>query len=517
MRLSRLALLTAALLTLTAAPVLAHPTAPLDASDPTDLTYASTDNVEHHGRFPEHAGNAGGRLSDDGALFYLTDPRGVYIYDVSTPQAPQLLGSLALYQQRIGAALAQEDPDTNGEILLVDGATTPVGTAQLHVVDVSDPTDLRILSTVDVTDHTWTCVSDGPAAEEAPGRSTNGRGHGNGKGMPAAPHATEPVEVNTCAYAYGRTGHIVDLTDPTEATLLPTTWRAAIGYGDRSNSPYTHDLTEIRPGLVMSAGVDAVLMDTADPTTPVRLAAVEGQDRFTSLGYHSVEWADDGHAPYMVLGTEIAPSGATNLAGSDCEGENSVIETWDAREILAALDDYRAGASADEAFADAAFHRVDTYDAGGRGIFLDGQAPGHVLYCAHWMDLHSQFDAGGPMVVSYYDRGTRFVDVADDGTMSERGWIVPADGYSGSARWITDSVVYVMDYRRGMEVVELTAEPATGVRHHTTDLALTSSARIAHRHGPLAGPLAGYLALATLAVLLFGTELHRLRHRSAAR
>jgi hypothetical protein len=489
----RAVLAVAAIIALAAAPAAAHPTQALDPTSPTDLTFAATDNVEHHGRFPEHTGTAGGRLSADGSLFYLTDPRGVYVYDVTEPRSPQLLGSVAVFQQQLGAALAQEDPDTNGEILLVDGAPTPVGLPQLQVVDVSDPSSPAILSSLDVTDHTWTCVS-GPAPAS--------------KGKKAR---TAEAERNTCAYAYGRTGHIVDLRDPANPELLPTTWRAAVGYGDRSNSPYTHDLTEIRPGLVMSAGADAILMDTRDPAAPVRLAAVEGQDRFSSLGYHSVEWSQDGRAPYVVLGTEIAPSGPTNLAGSDCEGENSVIETWDASEIVDAVDAYERGRPLDRAFAGAEFRLVDAYDAGGRGIFLDGQAPGHVLYCAHWMDLHPDFDAGGKMAVSYYDRGTRFVEADADGHMRELGWIVPAEGYSGSARWITDSVVYVMDYRRGMEVVELLDTPATGVHTSTDLIALTSGIE---GPSPLEHPAVPYLALAVFGVLLFGTELqHRLRRR----
>jgi hypothetical protein len=208
-------------------------------------------------------------------------------------------------------------------------------------------------------------------------------------------------------------------------------------------------------------------MDTSDPTRPLRLTAIEQEDRFPSLGYHSVEWARRGSSPWLVAGTEIAPAGATNAAGSDCEGENSVIETWDAREVVQALRSYRPGTGA-KGMRGAQFRRVDAFDAGGRGLFLDGQAPGHLLYCAHWMDLHPDFRDSGRMAVSYYDRGTRFVDVDRAGRMTEIGWIVPADGYSGSARWISRDVVYVMDYRRGLEVVRLVDRPARGVRSVTS-------------------------------------------------
>ena len=449
-------LLTATLLAMTvvAGPAAAHPTSALDPTLPTDLTFQATDNVSYLGRFPEHTGTAGGRLSDDGTRFYLTDPRGVYVYDTTEPESPTLLGSMILFQNTTGAALAQEDPDTDGRILLVDGSTMPSTGSKLHVIDVSDPeAGLSVLSTVEVTDHTWTCVT-----------------------------GTVDGEQVGCAYAYGRTGHIVDLTDPSAPALLDYTWREAVDYGARSNSPYTHDLTEIRPGLVMSAGSTAILMDTTDPTAPFELTRIEQPDRFSSLGYHSVEWADGGRAPHLVMGTEIAPvpanglpSAAENTGGSNCRGENSVIETWDARAVIAELDAREAGETGP---LEATFTRIDTFDAAGRGIFLEGGAPAHVLYCAHWMDLHRGYDVdGGLMAVSYYDRGTRFVDVSAGGGMREIGWITALESYSGSARWISDDVVYVMDYRRGMEVVSVDADREAGGTYDSegTLVALTSS------------------------------------------
>jgi len=440
---------------LSAVPALAHPGVALDPTQPFDVTYSATDNVEHLGRFPEHAGTAGGALSEDGRLFYLTDPRGVHVYDTSEPATPRKLGSLALYQTTTGAALAQEDVDTNGEILLVDAATSPASTgSQLRVVDVSDPEDLELLASVPVTDHTWTCVT---------GTDDTGA-------------------TNSCAYAYGRTGHVVDLTDPAQPALLPGTWRKAVGYGDRSNSPYTHDLTEIRPGLVMSAGSSAVLMDTTDPTAPVRLTAIEQEGRFSSLGYHSVEWARGGTDRFLVLGTEIAPtplpglpSATQNTAGSDCQGDNSVIETWDARAVVDALERYEVDRDP-RVFDGVGFTRIDAYDVPGRGLFLDGKSLGSQLYCAHWMELHPSFKKGGLVAVAYYDRGTRFVRVGRDGVMSEVGWITPADGYTGSPQWVSDDVVYVMDYRRGMEVLRLTDVPAKKVVHRQADVIAPASA-----------------------------------------
>ncbi len=474
------AALGATMLLSTAAPALAHPTIQLDPALPLDVTHWKTDNVEYLGRFPEHASTAGGRLVGD--TFYVTDGKGVFAYDVTTPESPSLLGALPLPQHGAGLALAQEDPDTDGEIMILD-ANVPgqTGTARFTVVDVSDPANMSVLAQISgLSDHTWTCVS---ATDE-------------GK----------------CDYAYGRSGGIVDLTDPSKPALLPFTWRAFVKYGNSGNSPYTHDLTQIRPGLVMSAGADSILMDTTDPLRPVRLAMIEGQSRFSSLGMHSVEWSNGGADSLMVAGTEIAPSGATNTGGSDCVGENSVVESYDTSALQAALTAYYDVDGPDyrnkDLFDGLTFEKKDAFDAGARGIFIQGQAPGHVLYCAHWMELHPDFADGGLMAVSYYDRGTRFVNIAADGSMEEVGWMTPAEGYSGSVQWITDEIVYVMDYRRGMEVLRLKPAEATGVVAHGFDVVAAGSVVSPLHHGdeglPLQNTALLLLGLTGIAVARFG-------------
>lgn len=410
-----------------AAPALAHPSVELSPAAP-DAGYTATDNVEHLARLPQHTGTAGGHLLDD--RFYLTDPRGVYVYDVSTPEEPQLLGSLPLPQVGTGTALAQEEPDTDGEILLVDAVdpTNPTPGNQLQVVDVSDPTDLSVIGTTDVTDHTWTCVS---------------------------------TQQSGCAYAYGRSGYIVDLTDPTDPTALETSWREHTGISEGfGNTPYAHDLSEFRTGRVMSAGADNVLMDTTDPANPATL--INHRVDFHMFGYHGVEWPNEGRDEFLIAGTEIAPDGPDNLAGSDCQGEGSWITTYDTSSVRKADAVSERGGTATGLWEQASFEAIDHFRVEDRGIFLDGNAPGHTLYCAHWFDLAPSFDGGGTMAAAYYDWGTRFVEVGDDGTMEETGWFVPVDGYTGSAKWIDDEIVYVMDYRRGLDVLRLTGEEATG-------------------------------------------------------
>ncbi len=493
--------LAAGLLAATAVPALAHPTVELAPTLPTDLTHARTDNVDYLGRFPEHTGTAGGRLV--GSTFFITDPRGVHAYDVSDPANPTLLDSLALYQNGTGAALAQEDPDTDGRILVVDAAPSPGASNSLQVVDVSDPSDLSVIGTLGVTDHTWNCVTDP-------------------RTLPEAAATPAGADAPSCDFVYGRTGHIVDLRDPANPVELPTTWRTSVGYGSTSNTPYTHDLTQIRPGLVLTSGAENILMDTTDPAAPVYLQSMGDRRRFSStgLGFHSVEWANGGADPFVVAGTEIAPGNtATSSAGSDCKGDESVIETWDASAVVAALDAYDG--TNPQVFEGAEFVKRDAFDVGGRGIFLTGNAPGHLLYCAHWMELHPDFDGGGKVAVSYYDRGTRFLEVAADGTMSEIGWMVPAEGYSGSPQWIGSDgqgdIVYVMDYRRGLEVLRLRPQEASTVIDQTVDVLAAGSTGILPAPAPTdhrgSVPASSLVALA-VAGALGGVELAR-RRRTA--
>jgi len=398
----------------TAAPALAHEAGPRDADPvPVDATYVASGNVEFVGRFPEHSGSAGGRLLD--GRFYISDPRGVTIYDVADPAAPVKLGSVPLFQLGTGAALGQEDPDTNGQILLVDGVdpNLPSASASLQVVDVSDPTSPAIIGSVAVTDHTWTCVQD-------------------------------------CTYAYGRTGHVVDLTNPANPTLTNVNWRAVTEVG---SGPYTHDFTEVADGLLFSAGQPSYLLDITDPLAPILLTQVESS--FSSLGFHGIEWAHDATDGIVVLGTEIG-AGPADLVGGDCQGQG-VLRTFDADAVVVELANRTPGSSRGLR---AEFEELDTWRVPGTGAFVDGYSPAGSLYCSHWFNLHPQFDAGGLMTVGYYDWGTRFIEVAPDGVMEEIGWFLPVDGYTASSYWISDDIVYSVDYRRGLEILRFIDGPS---------------------------------------------------------
>jgi hypothetical protein len=382
----------------------------------------SSDNVEWLANIPIHNGTAGGKLVDD--HYYLTDPRGVFIYDVSDPTAPQMVGRLPAIQGSTHVVFAQEEPDTNGEILLVNGfhpsgSVTPLPGFGLLVVDVSDKSNPTVIGSLAVYDHTWTCVLD-------------------------------------CTYAIGRTGHIVDLTDPTQPDRVAS-WRDFVEGDD-----YMHDFVEVAPGRVIGAGQLSFYLDLTDPRSPVELARLDSD--FHSLGYHGAVWPNNGTDPLMLLGAEVDPQGALPV-GDDCTDESvHAVATFDATDVLA-VDRKQFGPHAERGREQgrrqgherqreqAQFHKLHEWRIAGRGVYADGLAPGHTLFCGHWFDPHPDWDAGGVLAIAHYDWGTRFLDVGADGAMEEIGWFQPIQGYTGAATWVTDEIVYVHDYRRGLDVL----------------------------------------------------------------
>ena len=83
----------------------------------------STDNVEWLGANPIHTGTSGGKLVGD--HYYVTDPRGLFIYDASDPAAPEIVGSLLAVQTGTHAVFAQEEARQEAPLLLRGPAEEP--------------------------------------------------------------------------------------------------------------------------------------------------------------------------------------------------------------------------------------------------------------------------------------------------------------------------------------------------------------------------------------------------------
>ena len=394
MRRNRIALVTAAFMAVLMTAPLAAAQTGLSASDRTGF---SSSNVEWVSINPAHVGTSGGKLV--GKHYYMTDPRGVFIYDTSQPESPQLVGQL-LVPQTGGAALAQEDPDTNGKILLLNAYSPGGSPTALLIIDVSDETAPEVVGSIALSDHTWTCFLD-------------------------------------CKYAIGRTGYILDLRDPTKPAEIGN-WK------DHANgAAYMHDFEEVAPGLLIGAGQPSFYLDMRTPTKPKVLSAFTPE--FHALGYHSAIWPRDAKDSLLLMSAEVAPQ-QSNSAGSDCAQEEvHALATFDARSAV--KKGPRPGAS---------FRELSEWRVSGSGVYADGNAPAHTLYCGHWFDPHPDWHNGGVVAIAHYDWGTRFVEVSSNGKMSEIGYFQPIAGHTSSAEWISDDIVYVHDYRRGLEVLRFT-------------------------------------------------------------
>jgi hypothetical protein len=65
------------------------------------------------------------------------------------------------------------------------------------------------------------------------------------------------------------------------------------------------------------------------------------------------------------------------------------------------------------------------------------------------------------MALGYYEHGTHFLRVADDGQITRRGYFVPVAGSTSAAYWINRNIVYAVDYTRGIDILRYTGSART--------------------------------------------------------
>ena len=230
--------------------------------------YFASDNVEFVTHVPLNNDSAGGALV--GKHFYITSSRGLLIYDVSEPEAPQMVSFLPLPQDPY---FAEEDPDTNGKILIV-GAF-----GDLNVIDVEDKSNPQIIATLPGADaHTTSCILD-------------------------------------CRWVYNSDGTIVDLRKPTDPKI-------AGDWGEGMPATSGHDVTEVAPGLIVTSSNPILLLDARkDPSKPKLLASTKQLD---SRYIHGNLWPRGTKDRFLLAGGE---SGAGTC---DSEGRSGSLMTFDA-------------------------------------------------------------------------------------------------------------------------------------------------------------------------------------------
>lgn len=343
-------------------------------------------NVEHVRNIPIDGGATSAAVV--GKHLYVVGWFTLSIFDISDPADPVRLSEVPL-----GFQFPHEDVDTNGKVLVL-AETTLVGSSpldKLHVWDVRDPANPREVATLESRkgDRSLTCVYN-------------------------------------CAYAYGAAGTIVDLADPADPQIVGD-WGTGkpVGRG--------FDVTEVRPGLILTSTRPMMLLDARDDALHPRLVAV-GAD--TARTAHFAQWPHNGNDRFMLSSVETFGRPRCDSApGLPATGP---LITWDAASAstgtIEMIDEFRPA----------------------NGTVTDGSPLVNKLACSsHVFDAHPRFRDGGLVALGHFDHGTRFVSVDGDGRMSEIGYFMPYSGQTFAARWASDDVVYAVDLERGIDVLRV--------------------------------------------------------------
>ena len=341
----------------------------------------ASSNVEHVATVPTEAGvPTGARLVGD--YLYVAGAKSFSIYDVSDPLAPALESITP-----IGFQFANEDVDTNGEVLIL---SADLEIQKLFVWDVSNKKEPQKLAELaDMRDHNFACVLD-------------------------------------CTWAYGSRGTIVDLRDPASPRVAGS-WGGGVTPGDG------FDTTEVAPGIVLASTRILRLLDArADPANPKLLASATTSDN--SL-LHSSRWPRSGKDKFVLVQEET-------FAETRCDETSGALMTWDASR-------WRKTKT---------FRLVDQYRTVS-GTYTDGNPAADVLGCtAMWFQEHPDFRDGGLVTAAWFEHGTRFLDVARSGRITEVGHFVPWGGSTIASYWITDEIVYSIDVVRGIDILRFDSD-----------------------------------------------------------
>jgi hypothetical protein len=300
-------------------------------------------------------------------------------------------------QEWLGFKFENENVSTNGKVLLFS-EQAPVDS--LHVWDVRKKTNPREIAVLPGGGtHTATCIL-------------------------------------SCRYSYGSYdlngpdgpstgGTLVDLRNPAKPKNKGY-WNAKLP------AEKIHDVNEIKPGRILTASQPLMYLDARrNPLRPKLLARGTNIDKRE----HSVVWPRRGKDNFIISVFE------TN-ATPRCEAGTGEVTVWDA----------------------SAWRRTHSFTVRDRwtitnGTYTDGRPVANGLGCSpHWFQSHPSFHNGGIIAMGYYDHGTRFLRVSLKGKISEVGYFQPWRGSTSAAYWLTDRIVYAVDYERGIDILRYTGK-----------------------------------------------------------
>ncbi|MFN2593398.1 MAG: LVIVD repeat-containing protein [Actinomycetota bacterium] len=329
-----------------------------------------------------------------GKYMYFTSWKTFSIYDVSNATNPKLMSQTPFAKDVPDTGspfrFENEDVSTNGKILIF---SQQLPYSDLYVYDIEDKTNPVLLATLlNGGNHTMSCL-------------------------------------DNCKWLYGSSGTIIDLRDPTHPKDAGN-WLKGLPASS------THDETEITPGRVLTSSYPIMLLDTTNPLHPKLLASGRVKDPNVTLPVHSNLWPDSGNDDFFLLSTE------TN-GHPRCEDPGGVrppgaFWTWSANDWQKTHQ----------------FKVIDSYHVE-NGTETDGKPAANVLGCsAHWFQQHPTYHNGGLVAAGFYEHGSRFLHITHDGQIHEVGYFMPFSGSTSADFWVSDRIVYAIDYARGIDILK---------------------------------------------------------------
>lgn len=227
-----------------------------------------------------------------------------------------------------------------------------------------------------------------------------------------------------CTYGYGSGGEIIDLRNPAQPKKVGS-WAKGSPAPDGG-----HDVTEVAPGRIVTSTSPIMYLDARkDPVHPKVLALGAPPD---GRYIHGNVWPNATRDRFLLVGGET-----TGNCGDEGSGK---FMTWDTK-------GWRKTHT---------FRMVDQLGMK-NGLPTDGDAPID-QWCAHWFEPHETYDDGGLVAMDWYDHGTRFLNVSKTGKISEVGYFLGAGTQASAPYWVTDRILYSVDYNRGIDVLKYTGK-----------------------------------------------------------
>lgn len=324
---------------------------------------------------------------------------GLYSYDISNPKEPKRLDHLVEMQ-----ANENEDLATNGELVLLSQFNRVSALNQLRVIDVSDPSDMKIIATLPgAGGHTIECLFDCKWAY-----ASNSGSVGIAKGV------------------------IIDLRNPRKPKVLDKPWSDSMG-GINS-----HDVTEVRPGLVVTSSNPMYVLDTSDPANPK--AITKTGESAPHTGHNNI-WPNGGKDRFLISASETVANGRCEMYSND---DGKTLQVWDTQ-------GWRTGG----------FEPLGTYTLTNGEGHPPVDALGVQGCSAHWAREHPDFKNGGLVAMAAYSHGVRLLEVGSDGDLTEVGWFLKDVQGVIDVEWINDRILYVVEDGAGVggfDVIEYTGE-----------------------------------------------------------